>query len=122
MTIQYGHLSASTDGRGIKIGAVATPGTLIHQAINATNRIDRVWLFLYNSDAADIEVTLELGGVTVPDDLVLVTIEAKKGKFLVLDGDPYQNDVKIAAFAVGNADKVIASGQVHRSSTKEAFN
>lgn len=80
-------LSASTKGRGIKIAANATPGTLVHQTPNHATKVDRIWLYLYNSHTADVLATIELGGTTDPDDTIKVTIPFKAGKVLVLDGD-----------------------------------
>ena len=45
-------LSGSTNGRMIKVVAVATPGTLIHTAIAGAVDIDEVWLYACNTDAA----------------------------------------------------------------------
>ena len=63
-------LSTSTDGRAIKVAATATAGTLIHTGSTTATTIDEVWLYAVNSDTTDRKLTLEWGGVTVPDDLI----------------------------------------------------
>ena len=79
-------LSASTDGRSIKVAATATAGTLIHTGSTTATTIDEVWLYAVNSDSTDRKLTLEWGGVTVPDDLIEITIGAEAGLVLVAPG------------------------------------
>ena len=63
-------LSGSTDGRGILVTATATAGTLIHTGSATATTLDEIWLYAVNSDAADVKLTLEWGGVTVSNDLI----------------------------------------------------
>jgi hypothetical protein len=79
-------LSASTDGRAIKVAATATAGTLIHTGSTTATTIDELWLYAVNTDATDRKLTLEWGGVTVPDDLIEITIGAEAGLVLVAPG------------------------------------
>ena len=79
-------LSTSTDGRAIKVAATATAGTLIHTGSTTATTIDEVWLYAVNSDTTDRKLTLEWGGVTVPDDLIEITIGAEAGLVLVAPG------------------------------------
>ncbi len=79
-------LSASTDGRAIKVAATATAGTLIHTGSTTATTIDEIWLYAVNSDSTDRKLTLEWGGVTVPDDLIELTIGAEAGLVLVAPG------------------------------------
>tara|TARA_B100000586_G_C19863455_1_gene323847 strand:+ start:22 stop:384 length:363 start_codon:yes stop_codon:yes gene_type:complete len=79
-------LSASTDGRAIKVAATATAGTLIHTGSTTATTIDEIWLYAVNSDSTDRKLTLEWGGVTVPDDLIEITIGAEAGLVLVAPG------------------------------------
>ena len=79
-------LSASTDGRAIKVAATATAGTLIHTGSTTATTIDEIWLYAVNSDSTDRKLTLEWGGVTVPDDLIEVTIGAEAGLVLLAPG------------------------------------
>ncbi len=79
-------LSASTDGRAIKVAATATAGTLIHTGSTTATTIDEVWLYAVNSDSTDRKLTLEWGGVSVPDDLIELTIGAEAGLVLLAPG------------------------------------
>lgn len=72
-------LSGSTNGRPIKVAETATPGTLIHTA-SATAQ-DRVYLTVTNSTSAPVAITVEKGGVTSPDDLVVEAFEIPGGGF-----------------------------------------
>ena len=79
-------LSGSTDGRGILVAATATAGTLIHTGSGTATTLDEIWLYAVNSDAADVKLTLEWGGVTVSSDLIEVTVTAESGLMLVAPG------------------------------------
>ena len=79
-------LSGSTDGRGILVAATATAGTLIHTGSGTATTLDEIWLYAVNSDAADVKLTLEWGGVTVSNDLIEVTVTAESGLMLVAPG------------------------------------
>ena len=101
-------LSGSTDGRGIKIVTVSTPGTLIHTAVSGTTlgMFDELWLYAYNSDASARLLTVEFGGVSVPDDNIKVTISPLAGLMLVVPGLVLQNASVVRAFSA------VASGTV----------
>lgn len=94
-------LSGSTDGRGIKVTATATPGTTIHTAVAGTTvgTFDEIWLYAYNSDSADRTLTIEFGGVTAPDDNIKMTIPFQQGAYLVVPGWILQNGTIVKAFA-----------------------
>jgi hypothetical protein len=79
-------LSGSTDGRAIKVAATATPGTLIHTGSTTPATLHEIWLYAFNSDAANVKLTVEWGGVTAPDDSIEVTIPSESGLFLVVPG------------------------------------
>ena len=111
-------LSASTKGRGIKIVATGTAGTAVHATGNSGSTvIDQVRLFLQNNHTADVVATVEFGGVTSPDDLIIVTIPAKSGKVLVVDDLPLIDGaagaLTVAVFAA-TADVIVAFGHVRR--------
>ncbi len=63
-------LSGSMDGRGIKVAATASPGTLVHTATDskAANEWDELYLRVTNTSAAAVLLTVEFGGTTNPDD------------------------------------------------------
>jgi hypothetical protein len=104
-------LSGSTSGRGIKIAATGTPGTLIHTA-HATDK-DEVWLWAQNSDTSDRLLTLEYGGTTSPDDLIQSTIVLKSGLTPILPGMPLSGSVVVRAFAAA-ANVISVFGYVNR--------
>lgn len=107
-------LSGSTDNRGVKVAVTVTPGTLLHTAVAGVvaGTFDEIWLYAYNSDTVDRLLTIELGGVTVPDDNIKVTIPAQQGRFLVLDGHVLQNGAAVRAFAA-TANVIVVTGFVN---------
>ena len=106
-------LSASTNGRPIKVVATATAGTLIHTAVTGTANIDEVWLYCINTDTVTRKLTIEFGGTTSPDDLIEIGIPAEAGLVLVCPGLPLQNSLAIRVF--GDAANVLCiSGYVNR--------
>ena len=108
-------LSASSDGRGIKVGATATPGTLIHTALSniAANEWDEVTIQAVNTSASAVKLTVEWGGTTSPDDLVEITIPSQSGFTLVIPGLVLQNGREVRAFAA-TADVIVIHGYVNR--------
>ena len=79
-------LSGSTGGRGIKVVATATAGTLLHATGVSATIQDEVWLFAVNSDASDRKLTIEFGDVASPDDTIEVTVPAEGGLQLIVPG------------------------------------
>ena len=108
-------LSGSTNGKGIKIGATATPGTLIHTAVTGTADWDEVWIYLVNSSTTQIKVTIEWGEATAPDGNIEQSIGGEAGLALAVPGLVLQNGLEVRAFA-GTANVIIAHGFVNRIS------
>jgi hypothetical protein len=109
-------LSASTDGRAIKVAATATAGTLIHTGSTTATTIDEVWLYAMNTDSADRKLTMEWGGVTVPDDLIEITIGTEAGLVLVAPGLLIKGNstaLLVRAFAA-SANVITLHGYVNR--------
>jgi hypothetical protein len=108
-------LSASSDGRGIKVAATATPGTLIHTALAnvATNEWDEIYINAINTSASAVKLTIEWGGTTSPDDLAEITIPAESGFTEVIAGHVLQNGKAVRAFAA-TADVIVLHGYVNR--------
>lgn len=106
-------LSGSTSGRPIKVVATATPGTLIHTAVSGATSFDEVSLWCQNTDSTNRLLTIELGGVTSPDDLIEITIPAESGLLLVLDAHRLNGGVVIRAFAA-TANVLTIIGEVNR--------
>lgn len=108
-------LSASTDGRGIKVAATASPGTLIHQALAniAANEWDEVWIRAMNTSGAAVKLTIEWGGTGSPDDQIEITIPAESGLTEVIPGLVLQNSAQVKAFAA-SANVIVLHGFVNR--------
>jgi hypothetical protein len=106
-------LSGSTNGRGIKVVATATPGTTIHTATSSTTAFDESWIYAYNGHTSPVELTIEFGGVSVPDDNIIITLPSKGGRFLICDGRLINNSLVIKAFA-SVANVVVIDGFVNQ--------
>lgn len=111
-------LGNSTNGRPIKVAATATAGTLIHTATAAAGSFDEIWLYVTNTDAAAVTLTLEFGGVTSPDDHICkaVSIPANSGPICIVPGLLLNGGVAARAFA-SSANKLLISGFVNRITT-----
>lgn len=105
-------LSASTNGKGVKVVATGTTGTTIHTAVSGTSSYDEIWLYAYNGHTADVVLTIEWGETTVPDGNIIVTIPFKQGRYLVVDGRLLNNGLLVTAFA-GIANVIILDGFVN---------
>lgn len=107
-------LSGSTDGKQIKVGATATPGTLIHTATSSTTTTwDEIWIWCTNSSTSAIKLTIQWGGTTSPDDEIEITIPPESGPIPVIPGLILQNSLVVRAFA-GSANLLVISGFVNR--------
>lgn len=104
-------LSGSTDGKGTKVAAIATPGTTIHTA-HAT-ALDEIWIYAVNSSDTNVKLTIEWGEVTAPDGNIEGTIPAEGGLVLVIPGLILTNSLVVKAFA-GTANVLIIHGFVNR--------
>ena len=106
-------LSGSTNGRGIKIAATATAGTLLHTGTSSATDCDVVTLYAHNSSASAVNLTIEYGGVSSPDDLIILSIPASTGLTLVVPDLVIRNSLVIRAFA-GTTNVVMVHGFVNR--------
>lgn len=108
-------LSGSADGRGIKVAATASPGTLIHAALPnvAANEWDELWIWAVNTSAAAVKLTIQWGGTTSPDDDIEITIPAESGLTQVIPGLVLQNAKEARAFAA-TANVIVLHGYVNR--------
>lgn len=109
-------LSASTDGRAIKVAATATAGTTIHTGSSTATTIDEVWLWAQNTDTTDRKLTVEWGGTTAPDDLIEFTVKAENGLYLIAPGLLIKGNATplvIRAFAA-TANVITITGYVNR--------
>ena len=109
-------LSASTDGRAIKVAATATAGTLIHTGSTTATTIDELWLYAMNTDSADRKLTIEWGGVTSPDDLIEITVGTEAGLVLIAPGLLIKGNstaLLVRAFAA-SANVITLHGYINR--------
>jgi len=106
-------LSASTDGRAIKVVATATAGTLIHTAVTGTSNLDEIWLYAVNTSTSDVKLTVEWGDATAPDSHIEITVVAEAGLVCVAPGLLLNNATTVRAFA-GTANVITIHGFVNR--------
>lgn len=110
-------LSGGTaNGRRIKVAATATPGTLIHTGPTDTSLIDEVWIDAVNTGTVPVDVTVEYGGTTAPDDTMTVTVQPKASAVLVVPGNVLAGvatPLVVRAFAA-TANVITLGGYVHR--------
>lgn len=108
-------LSESDKGRGIKVVATSSPGTLIHQALESvgSNDWDEITLRAVNTSGSAVKLTIEWGGTTAPDDLIEVTIPAESGFTDVVLGHILNDQAEVRAFAA-TANVIVLHGFVNR--------
>ena len=112
-------LNGSTGGMPIKVVATATTGTTIHTTGTSASIIDEVWLYATNTSASSVNLTIEFGSTTTPDQNIVVAIPSKSGLSicvagLVLTGTGSVGRV-ITAFA-GSANVINIAGYINRIS------
>lgn len=109
-------LSGSTDGRGIKVAATATAGTLIHTGSATATTLDEIWLYAVNTSATDVKLTVEWGGVSSPDDHIEYTVKAENGLYLIAAGLLIKGNATaliVRAFAA-TTNVIVVHGYVNR--------
>ena len=107
--------SGSTDGKGIKVAATATAGTLIHTGSTTAATLHEVWLYAVNSSGTDVKLTIEWGEATAPDGNVEYTVKAENGLYLIIPGLILKGNataLTIKAFA-GTANVIVVHGYVN---------
>ena len=107
-------LSASTNGKGIKVAATGTQGTLIHTATTGGSNtdIDEVFIYASNPTSTQRLLTIEFGGATVPDDQIAVQVPAHT-TMLVVPGLIMRAGLELRAFCSDNSS-VTLHGFVNR--------
>lgn len=112
-------LSGSTGGMPIKVVATATTGTTIHTTGTSSTVIDEVWLYATNTSAAAVNLTLEFGSTTTPDQNIVVAIPSKSGLSILVAGLVLAGTGSagrtITAFA-GSANVINIAGYINRIS------
>jgi hypothetical protein len=107
--------SGSTDGKGIKVAATATAGTLIHTGSATAATLHEVWLYAVNSSGTDVKLTIEWGEATAPDGNIEYTVKAENGLYLIIPGLILKGNataLTIKAFA-GTANVIVVHGYVN---------
>lgn len=105
-------LSASVNGRGVLVVAVASTGTTIHTATNTADELDEVWLWAQNHRQVQEDLVVEFGGV-VSGDRIEVGIPAQSGPVPILPGLLLTSGLVITAFGTV-ASGVTLFGYVNR--------
>lgn len=109
-------LSASTDGRAIKVAATATAGTTIHTGSATATTYDEVWLYAQNTSTTAVKLTIEWGDTTSPDDLIELTVQPEAGLVTIAPGLLIKGNATplvIRAFA-GTANVITIHGFVNQ--------
>lgn len=109
-------LSGSTHGRGIKIAATTSAGDTIHTATSSTSDCDVITLYAYNSSASAVNLTIQWGGTTSPDDDIKLSIPATSGLTLVVPDLVLRNSLIVKAYA-GTTNVVTVTGFANRVTT-----
>ena len=112
-------LSASTDGRAIKVvaTAIASSPTLIHTGSSTASTFEEVWIYAQNNHTSDVALRIGFGGVTDPDDIIEYTIKTKGGLYLVVPGLILKGNASSALTiraAAGTTNVISLSGYVNR--------
>lgn len=113
MAITKRLLSGSTQGKGIKVAAVAATGTLLHTAVSGTTNFDEIWVYAVNTATATRKVTVEFGVTNLVSGQVEYSIPSEDGAHLIVPGWLLHNALVVRAFATV-ANQVIAHGYVNR--------
>lgn len=114
MTIAVVIPSGSTNGKPIKVVATATAGTAFHVATSTAGVFDETWLWLANTSGTDVVATVELGGVTSPDNLTKHICPANE-TILAIAGVRLTGGVTVGVFAA-TANVITMHGNVNRIS------
>jgi len=112
-------LSASTDGRAIKVvaTAIASSPTLIHTGSSTASTFEEVWIYAQNNHTSDVALRIGFGGVTDPDDIIEYTVKTKGGLYLVVPGLILKGNASSALTiraAAGTTNVISLSGYVNR--------
>lgn len=110
-------LSGSTQGQPILVAATASPGTTIHTTGTASTTLDEIWLYAYNSSTSAVNLDIQFGGTTSPNNDITLSIPATSGLTLVIPGLVLSGNGTTAATVyawAGTTNVVTISGYVNR--------
>ena len=111
------------DGNPVPITDTSGNGSFIHDTSTDQTKQDEIWLWATNVHTAAVQVTLHVGylnsGAAAVTDRMIVTLPAKSGWSLLLQGIPLRSSGltprRVAAYA-GTADVINIVGYVNRIS------
>lgn len=110
-------LSASTDGRGVKVAATASSGTTIHTGSSTATTYDEIWLYAVNTSGSAVKLTIQWGGTTATDDDIELTVQPEAGLVTVAPGLLIKGNsssaLVVRAFAA-TANVIVIHGFVNR--------
>lgn len=109
-TISPTLLSESDEGKMILVAAGTSPGTLLHTTTAVADEVDVVSLFAVNMDTSSIYLTVQWGGTTANDQIIL-QIAPKAAPVQVVFRWRLTGGKEIRAFA-STANKVLVYGHV----------
>ena len=93
--------------------ATATPGTLIPTATAGATDVTEAFLWVLNTHTGAVDLTIEWGGVTDPDDLINVdSIPVEAGAYMVIPGWILNGGLIVRAFA-SQANVLVIFGYTH---------
>lgn len=106
-------LSGSSNGQPILIAATASPGTLIHTATSSVVDFDETWLWCQNTSGSAVNLTIQYGGTTAPNNSFTLSMAAASGLYLLVPGLILNNGLVVRAFA-GTTNVLTIAGFVNR--------
>ena len=109
-------LSGSTNGKPIKVTGTATGSSVtVHTAVTGVEQTDQIFLWASNTSGTAATLTVEWGGTTDPDNLLVkaYSIAANSAPVLVAQGIMLNGGLIVKAFA-GTANVLNIVGYVHR--------
>lgn len=106
-------LSGSTNGMGIKVTQTGSPGDTIHTVGAGTTNADELWLYVANTSATNVKLTIQYGGTTAVDNDIEFTVTAEDGLKVVLPGLILNNGLVVKAYAA-SANVLVLYGFCNR--------
>lgn len=112
-TFTKNKLSWSTNWKSLKVTGTATWSSItVHTATSWTTNWDEVYLYAENTNTTSVDLTIEFGWTTSPDDTILMTLPPKSWPVLVIPWLLLQNSLLVKAFA-SVANVVTVNGYIH---------
>lgn len=103
-------LTSSDNGEPILVAATSGGGSGTAVSVAHSTLIDEHWIYAQNTHSSALELVIEFGGTTSPDNLIIQTIQPKSGLILVVPGLPLSNSKPVTAYCAGGANKITLSG------------